>query len=775
MTNPVSCPNCQSKLNVNDEWAGKKVRCKKCSASFVIPSVSDTRQVNPKQIDSARTSPGQRRLTAEEILVAIRQQIEPVPTTVGYQAALVGVTSIMMILPLIYLGLVLLVAAGAVAYAYYGLGMLSAPTRGSRGGIGKVLLYIGPLVASVIVVVFMFKPFFARSKESTKVRSLDRQSEPLLFAFVERLCNAVHAPVPKRIDIDSQVNASASFRRGLISLFHPNDLVLTIGMPLVCGLTIRELGGVLAHEFGHFSQSLGLRLTYIVRSINHWFARVVYQRDVLDEWLASTASSLDIRIGIVLYFAMFMVWLTRGILWIFMMIANGLSCFLMRQMEFDADLHEIRFAGSAAFESTSKKLRCLGVAFSQSLVETQGFLVDGKLVDNLPRLVQMNRDSQDAATRSEIEKSASEEKSNWFDTHPIDSDRIAAARKLKEPGVFQLEAPAQCLFAFFPAHCKLVSKDFFEEVFGDELKEKKLVEVEQLTTFKNAEVEAKKACARFFGPYFLVPRMITFASPSNRGLQSDSIALQIQKTRHSMIDGLSSYMSDSKAFDEADTNWQMCQQVSALESMGVSLKQADWPKVQVQSSQAIQQSSNQYVQWLAELHDRLSPFELLFAQRVDASIQMLHATGKHTRQATLVLQCLSSLSDAYGVVARLRNDFASISTIFPLFENRSPDATQAGKLMESCQRIANLTQSLRQSFDAVPYPFEHAKGDISMAIYLMPKVPKADEYGEVLVAASTFLSHFHHAYFRSIGYLATMVQEVELQLGMPAQNDAATL
>lgn len=53
--------------------------------------------------------------------------------------------------------------------------------------------------------------------------------------------------------------------------------MLTIGLPLVAGLSLQQLAGVLAHEFGHFSQGAGMRLTYIVRSINAWFLRVVYE------------------------------------------------------------------------------------------------------------------------------------------------------------------------------------------------------------------------------------------------------------------------------------------------------------------------------------------------------------------------------------------------------------------------------------------------------------------------------------------------------------------
>src|SRR5206468_1593590 len=81
--------------------------------------------------------------------------------------------------------------------------------------------------------------------------TIDRSAEPRLFAFVDRLCAAQGAPAPRQIRVDTDVNASAALRHGLISLFR-DDLTLTIGLPLARAMTLRELTGVLAHEFGHF-------------------------------------------------------------------------------------------------------------------------------------------------------------------------------------------------------------------------------------------------------------------------------------------------------------------------------------------------------------------------------------------------------------------------------------------------------------------------------------------------------------------------------------------
>ena len=56
------------------------------------------------------------------------------------------------------------------------------------------------------------------------------------------------------------------------------------------------------------------------------------------------------------------VWLTRRILWGLMHAGNAISCFMLQQMEYDADSYEAKVAGSDAFEETASKLRLLNVA-----------------------------------------------------------------------------------------------------------------------------------------------------------------------------------------------------------------------------------------------------------------------------------------------------------------------------------------------------------------------------------------------------------------------------
>jgi Zn-dependent protease with chaperone function len=196
----------------------------------------------------------------------------------------------MIMLPLVYIGMI--IGAGWLVY-YHAInhtGMISAASQATSGrDSGRAFVFafladLAPIIAGPVMILFMMKPLFSKQSGDSGRRSLKSGDDPLLFEFVNRICAAVGSPRPRRIDIDCNINASASFGRGLLSMAG-SDLVLTIGMPLMAGLTMQQFAGVIAHEFGHFSQGAGMRLSYLIRSISMWFTRVVYERDAWDERL----------------------------------------------------------------------------------------------------------------------------------------------------------------------------------------------------------------------------------------------------------------------------------------------------------------------------------------------------------------------------------------------------------------------------------------------------------------------------------------------------------
>ena len=169
------------------------------------------------------------------------------------------------------------------------------------------------------------------------------------------------------------------------------DLVLTIGLPLAAGLNLRQLAGVLAHEFGHFSQGAAMRFSYIIKTVNAWFARVVYERDAWDERLERwSRSAPHYAIQLILAVARFFVWLTRRILWLFLWTGHAISCFLSREMEYDADRHQCRLAGSETLKQVHDRLQLLGLAMHGAMQDLQKSWEERRLGDDMIALVMAN-------------------------------------------------------------------------------------------------------------------------------------------------------------------------------------------------------------------------------------------------------------------------------------------------------------------------------------------------------------------------------------------------
>ena len=82
---------------------------------------------------------------------------------------------------------------------------------------------------------------------------LSRLDEPALFAFVDRLADKVGCPRPDIIRLNLDVNASAYYETSFFGS-RRRPFTLTLGLPLVGGLTLTQLAGVIAHELGHFGQ-----------------------------------------------------------------------------------------------------------------------------------------------------------------------------------------------------------------------------------------------------------------------------------------------------------------------------------------------------------------------------------------------------------------------------------------------------------------------------------------------------------------------------------------
>jgi Zn-dependent protease with chaperone function len=385
-----------------------------------------------------------------------------------YNFGLLLVAFTMVLLPVIYVALIGLAGWAVYYHAFHHFEPIMAwGSRNWRVMLIKFFVYVTPIVVGLIIVFFMIKPLLSRRRKPPQSLALNPASEPVLFAFIDAVARAVGAPMPRRVDLDCQLNAAAGFRRGFLS-FLGNDLVLVIGLPLAGNLTVAELAGVLAHEVGHFAQGLGMRLSYLIGSVNRWFARVVFERDAWDIWLEETAEQSDSWWELILFnIARLGVWFSRLILHGLMLLGHGISCFMSRQMEYDADLHEIRLSGSEVFERTTQKLATLSLALERCYksMRTQ-WNSSRQLPDSVPTALRLAHEQLPPTLIEKIHGELGLRRSGAFATHPSPAERIRQARFEAAPGIFHDERTATVLFENFAIPARQVTLLHYRDDLG---------------------------------------------------------------------------------------------------------------------------------------------------------------------------------------------------------------------------------------------------------------------------------------------------------------------
>ena len=234
----------------------------------------------------------------------------------------------------------------------------------------------------VMLIAFLVKELFKRSGVGRDhLIALEEADQPDLFGFVRRLCKETNSRFPKGIFISHEVNAAVFSKTSFLSLFLPQRKSLLVGLGLVNVLTVSELKAVLAHEFGHFTQSSTRFGQYGYRA-NRMVDDMVNARDSWDRLLAQWRR-IDIRLSFPAWILAAVVWVLRKLLVQLAKIVNLASRSLSREMEFDADALAVRLAGSDAIVSSLWKLERAAVAMGAA-VRTLGAMADhGRFSDDL--------------------------------------------------------------------------------------------------------------------------------------------------------------------------------------------------------------------------------------------------------------------------------------------------------------------------------------------------------------------------------------------------------
>lgn len=712
-----------------------------------------------------------------DVLSWISSDVDPPRASFFYVIGLAIVALGMIVLPLIYVAMI----AGVGWLTYYHAVHDAWILQGTGGSRGRMAAYVAPIICGITVILFMIKPLFARPGRRSLGVVIDANQEPRLVAYVERLCRAMRAPVPREIKVDCDVNASASFRNGLWGLLS-NRLTLTIGLPLVNGLTVRQLTGVLAHEFGHFTQWGAMRLSYVIGSVNAWFARVVFERDSWDDQLAEHSEGHG-WISLLVLIARACIWITRRILWILMHIGHAISCFMSRQMEYDADRCESLVAGSRAFRETSERMARLSAGHMMAMSQLSETWRARRLADNLPMLIVGHTTNLPPELAKKFDEARKARKTRWFDTHPSNADRIAAVESRPSEGIISGDGPATLLFDRFDVVCKAATLVGYREMIGEHVGSGNLVSTERIVGEDSRAKSEREAFDEYLGHGLSRSRMFFFEElPLEPPADAKAAVDRLRQLQAAMSAAHARAKQAYKAHGEAASALDGLAVASALtrSKMRIDPRVFDLPST---SSGAIEHEQGVRTEKRDEAAAVLGKWEVALRQRMGLTLQLLCVPQiQHKvmdgpellRDAKRMLAAQTHLRIAFERIGELRHHRSLlIETIRLLSSHGQPDS--AGATAMGCVReLADIIRETRLTIENAEYPFEHAEGKATMAQYVTDLSPSAQDPGEVLEVCDQLLDNLETLHFRVVGRLLFIARAVERVLGIPAMAKQPT-
>ncbi|HCN08075.1 MAG TPA: hypothetical protein DIT01_09090, partial [Lentisphaeria bacterium] len=153
--------------------------------------------------------------------------------------------------------------------------------------------------------------------------------------------------------------------------------------------------------------------------------------------------------------------------------------------------------------------------------------------------------------------------------------------------------------------------------------------------------------------------------------------------------------------------------------------------------------------------------------------QDLNDAEKCTTQVDDLLVAQRQIAACHGDIDNL----AGSSYIwYALTKFRSePSQRMIAFLMSTSERTDFTLHKVHHQLSEVAYPFEHESGRISIGPYVLENMPERDDYMGLLAGANEMYDKTISLYYRIVGQIASIVQKVEMQAGMPAFPEVPTL
>lgn len=278
----------------------------------------------------------------------------------------------------------------------------------------EATLVTSTLLAAVVIVQGMLTFLRAgRLRPLPEAVPVPQDEEPGLWQVVRAAAEACGERAPDELFLTDEVNASVAEQSRMLGLL-PGRRRMTLGLPLLAGLTLPQLRAVLAHEFGHYSN----RDTGLGGVIMRGRAAVLHTVEMFQRFDTGLHSAVGgLYVG---YARMFL----------------RTSQAVARAQELAADRSAARHAGREVTASALRVLPVLDTAYAHYLKTYAGLGIPfstlpphGEFLGGFRRLLA----ARPGERLAELGTDRRPARPHPYDSHPPIAERVALVEQLADP------------------------------------------------------------------------------------------------------------------------------------------------------------------------------------------------------------------------------------------------------------------------------------------------------------------------------------------------------
>lgn len=478
------------------------------------------------------------------------------------------------------------------------------------------------------------------------------QQQPELHAFVHHIADLLGGPAPSAIKLDAEVGLilrPASWREAILGA----GPEIVIGLPLLYGLSARQLSGVIAHAYAGYTRDARLYGYPLICAVDRWlFAQSGVARSAtsVDGQFSALVQGGAGHLGKVLGLFDF---LAQGTFYLLYRMVSAITFIVSRRIDMMGDQFSARIAGSSEFRSTQFRLRSLYYGQQHANRELLKSWRNSKLSDNFPALVVDHADALQLSLRPRLIQEMEELVTPMTRSRIVDLGRIVNVEHNPEEGACYLLGSAVTLVRQIDEIARKVSIDHYRDMG---IRRPDLVSASRQVPLQNADLERAHRSDVFVGlersgRFIRLDDFDVFTRQEPQGLQDKLIQLTDKLHQDSAV---IQHLADTfRHFDSRKNLLQVRKVIEESQSAGADVIR----EIEFQWLALIKEQS--------EIKAELVQYESLLARRIAIALALALETpairqqfgpdkGRLRVHLQRLTQAMVQLNRAFESVLRLR-------------------------------------------------------------------------------------------------------------------------